>query len=187
MRGGWKGPVLSDEQYLAKWKANCDMLPNGCWHWKGWKAIGRFMYDRELGYPDASYRGKNTRLTRLIVGWKIGRPLTKDEVACHSCDHPPCINPEHLWAGSVSDNTQDRLKKGRDPHARLTHCPQGHPYSGDNLCVTRQGFRACKTCTNARTKTPHYLAWRREYQKQRRAKKRAEQILTGPRTGTEQS
>ena len=47
MRGGWQGPVLTDEQYMAKWKANCDILANGCWHWKGWKAIGKFMYDRE--------------------------------------------------------------------------------------------------------------------------------------------
>lgn len=117
-RARW--PILTDAEYLAKWKANCDSLPNGCWHWKGWKAIGKFMYDRERGYPDANYRGKKRRLTRIIAGWGVGRELTKDEVACHKCDYPPCINPEHLWVGTVSDNTQDRIKKGRDHHSSLT-------------------------------------------------------------------
>lgn len=167
-------PVLTDAQYLERWKAKCDILPNGCWHWKGWKAIGRFMYDRELGYPDGGYRGKKYRLTRLIAGWNIGRPLTKDEVACHKCDHPPCINPEHLWVGSVSDNTQDRLRKGRDHHSNITECPQGHPYAGENLVVDKKGFRHCKACQQARARKPEYMAQRREYYRKRRARIKAQ-------------
>lgn len=27
-----------------------------------------------------------------------------------------------------------------------THCPKGHPYSGDNLYVTSEGGRKCKQC-----------------------------------------
>lgn len=30
-----------------------------------------------------------------------------------------------------------------------THCPQGHPYDGDNLYVTATGARQCKTCRTA--------------------------------------
>ena len=29
------------------------------------------------------------------------------------------------------------------------HCPQGHPYSGDNLVLKRNGHRQCRICKNA--------------------------------------
>jgi len=32
---------------------------------------------------------------------------------CHTCDHPWCINPEHLFAGTAYDNVKDKMSKGR--------------------------------------------------------------------------
>lgn len=34
---------------------------------------------------------------------------------------------------------------------QITHCPQGHPYSGDNL-IYDSGKRKCKTCVYARNR-----------------------------------
>ena len=31
-------------------------------------------------------------------------------------------------------------------NAAKTHCPQGHPYSGENLRINGDGSRACRTC-----------------------------------------
>lgn len=59
--------------------------------------------------------------------------------------------------------------------SRITHCPQGHPYSGDNLLMDA-GKRKCKTCVYARNRrrkpTAEQKKRRLELQRIRRAKAR---------------
>ena len=67
----------------------------------------------------------------------------------HLCRNTRCCNPDHLEA--VTDRENILRSNGVAALAsRKTHCPQGHPYSGENLGITPRGCRVCRTCVRIR-------------------------------------
>jgi hypothetical protein len=52
------------------------------------------------------------------VAWEEANgPIPDGKCVLHSCDNPPCCNPEHLFLGSDIDNVVDRDAKGRTARA----------------------------------------------------------------------
>jgi hypothetical protein len=51
-------------------------------------------------------------------------PIPDGMQVCHHCDHPACVNPEHLFLGTLLDNMHDRDRKGRLHHVVGEGCPQ---------------------------------------------------------------
>lgn len=93
---------------------------NGCWMWTG-------VLRDPKGYGAIVSNGRRLRAHR--VAWQLTHgPIPEGMCACHHCDTPACINPDHLFLGTNGDNNRDRNAKGRTymprseqiPNAKLT-------------------------------------------------------------------
>lgn len=87
-----------------------------------------------------SYHSKPVPVHRKILERKLGRPIKKGYHACHTCDVRNCLNADHLWEGSQTQNNKDMAAKGRYNYHRshYTHCRNGHPLFGENMRITKQ-------------------------------------------------
>lgn len=86
-----------------------------CWLWAGAKS-GTEGYGmlRVCKHPLSAHR----------LSWEIHNgPIPDGMVICHKCDTPDCVNPDHLFTGTQSDNIQDSVAKGR--HSSVTQNPRG--------------------------------------------------------------
>ena len=79
-----------------------------CLEWAGARFIGN--------YGKIKFGGKSFQVHRLSFEIHYG-PIPPGLCVCHTCDNPPCCNPEHLFLGTKKDNAADRDRKCRDaPH-----------------------------------------------------------------------
>lgn len=83
--------------------------------------------------------------------------MTPDMIIRHTCDNPPCINPEHLVLGTHKDNAQDRVERGRNgvnQYALADTCINGHMFTPENTRHYRypsgKSQRFCITCHKER-------------------------------------
>lgn len=103
-------PLSCEIVLTAKQRRNFDKKfvkrESGCWEWTGFVSnlgYGRFQIGRIQHF---SHRLSYAINKGPITGWLF---------VCHSCDNRLCVNPDHLWLGTHSDNMQDMLRKGRGP------------------------------------------------------------------------
>jgi hypothetical protein len=89
----------------------------GCWAWLGGNdknGYGKFAF-----YMDG--KKKHTRAHRYSYYLATGIWLKALHV-CHSCDHPYCVNPAHLFPGTNQENMADRNSKGRQARGSRSGC-----------------------------------------------------------------
>jgi hypothetical protein len=87
------------------------------------------------GYGQVTCMDAGRPLKAHRVAWEstVG-PIPDGLCVLHRCDNPACVNPDHLFLGTVGDNNTDMTAKGRHANQQKTHCPAGHLYDETRLC-----------------------------------------------------
>ncbi|WP_157773087.1 HNH endonuclease [Rhodococcoides fascians] len=70
-------------------------------------------YRDKDGYGRTTVRGQKDGAHRVAYRVHVG-PIPDGKRVLHTCDNPPCINPDHLFLGDPVDNTRDMMTKGRN-------------------------------------------------------------------------
>ncbi len=83
--------------------------------------------------------------SRVVLEAKLGRALGAGIQACHTCDNPACVRPEHLFEGTQADNVRDMEAKGRDDRSGQRKLSDGQVAEVRSLAGAgwRQGDIAC--------------------------------------------
>lgn len=121
----------------------------GCWEWN--------QSTDSYGYGQFKLDGTVYLAHRFAWMIHTGIDIRKHRnvCVCHKCDNPRCLNPKHLFLGTVRDNIRDRVLKKRCPNTGITHCKHGHEFTKENtrysINIRGNQRRACKTCNRVRT------------------------------------
>ena len=124
---------------MVRFMAKIKLAANGCWEWQGYRlynGYGRFAVNRKIEYAH-----------RVAYRWFKGE-IPSDKEIDHICNVRHCVNPEHLRTLSHGDNFMrgNGPKRFIERYANRTHCDRGHPFSGSNLILRKDGSRRCRTC-----------------------------------------
>lgn len=88
--------VLFEDRLLA--------MPSGCIEWQG---------SRDKNEYGTFRSGKRDHKAHRFAYEKTFGIIPRGMLVCHTCDNPPCCNPDHLFLGTSKDNSNDCVTKGR--------------------------------------------------------------------------
>ncbi len=102
-------PIPIEERF---WPKVDKRGPDECWNWTaGRNGVG-------CGALRVSSPPPRRRVYAHRVSYEMANgPITDGLWVLHKCDNPRCVNPNHLFLGTVKDNSDDMVAKGRDKRA----------------------------------------------------------------------
>ena len=148
--------IFNNEIVAFLHRVDTSTCPNGCWLWLAGKCgpsnnpYGRFQFKK-----------KSVRAHRASYELFIKR-IPKGQLVLHSCDVPLCVNPEHLFLGTHSENMRDRDRKGRGPGKFEAHQVMEirHRYTqGERNCAALARNYGCTRGTMRDIITSKHFKW----------------------------
>lgn len=114
-----------------------------CWPWT--------RRTDDFGY--GLFRVRSRHLKAHRVAWTLERgAIPDDKTLDHVCRNPRCVNPSHLELVSNKENIL-RGESFSAKNGQKTHCPQGHPFTPENMVkggAAKSGRRVCLKCEAAK-------------------------------------
>lgn len=99
---------LPDDNFRKRFWSKVDIRSADlCWNWKAFvthKGYGQF----QIRHQRPAHAHK--------VALALTKGLSKEKLACHTCDNRLCCNPDHLYEGTPQSNMTDMISRGRAKH-----------------------------------------------------------------------
>ena len=110
-----------------------------------------FLGTRDENMKDAARKGRMRNGREQMTHCSRGHPLSGVNLRMNTEGRRVCRE-------CVRINERERYRKEKEArgiavlprNSDRTHCPQGHPYTGDNLYINAVGGRQCKQCLQDR-------------------------------------
>lgn len=96
-----------------------------CWEWTACK--------NNAGYGNFKIGGRVVNASRFVLSLE-GVEAPDGMCVCHHCDNPGCVNPDHLFVGTYSDNMYDM-------HSKRRHHKEPKALTKDQARVIRKVFQ----------------------------------------------
>jgi len=100
--------IDADKIWKRFWPKVNVRLPEDCWEWQANLAKGYGVF----------WFGKIPMMAHRLSWMMLRGPIPEGMNVLHKCDNRKCVNPNHLFLGTQSDNVQDMFCKGRQGDPR---------------------------------------------------------------------
>jgi hypothetical protein len=85
--------IITEGEYADCWEIDC--------------------YEDVSGYPNFCISYTHIPANRFMYLIHHQDENIENKLVCHKCDHPWCVNPDHLFLGTHKDNQEDKITKER--------------------------------------------------------------------------
>lgn len=117
---------------IARFKRSFEVVENGCWEWT------RCILNNGYGYFYLP-RGQKKATSAHRMSWRFhnNRDIPQGMCVCHTCDNRKCVNPDHLYLGTSSDNNTDTINRRRGNRVIGSQCSWAKLSDGDVTEILR--------------------------------------------------